>query len=62
MGDDVIGAKVRVRGQEGVIARKINEGQYVIRLFNVTGDVRPKPGQEIVSPEITAFVGEIEIL
>ena len=54
--------KVRVRGQEGIITRKINEGQYVVRLFNVATDVRPKPGQEFSSPEIVAFVGEIEVL
>lgn len=58
----MIGAKVRVRGNEGVIVRKVNEGHYVVRLFNVTADVRPKPGQELVSQEIVAFVGEIEVL
>ena len=58
----MIGAKVRVRGQEGIIVRKVNEGHYVVRLLNVDADVRPKPGQELVSREIVAFVGEIEVL
>ena len=54
--------KVRVRGQEGVIVRKINESHYVVRLFNDVADVRPRPGQELVSQEIVAFVGEIGVL
>jgi hypothetical protein len=52
------GDRVMARGQTGTIVRRKNDSHWVVR-FDVEGDFRPRPGQELVQQEGIVFAGEI---
>ena len=52
------GDRVMARGRTGTVVRDRSTMQWVVR-FDIESDVRPKPGQELVSSETIVFVGEI---
>jgi hypothetical protein len=46
------------RGQTGSIVRRRGDLQRVVR-FDIEGDIRPKPGHELITSEAIVFIGEI---